>query len=93
MATNLVQCGDHSLAPSSIVCIHLVQSTAHEWVRVPPGDGIEGDGDWVCPRCAERFDDLSVKDLVVVCMHCARAKREGGTVVGELKRASIHEQK
>ena len=71
----LIECGDHKYAPGVIVCVHLFDGTSHEWCRLPNEDG-EMD-DWVCPACFERLPELGVDDLKMVCMHCARALREG----------------
>ncbi len=71
----LIECGDRKQAPGVIVCVHLFDGTSHEWCRLPSDDG-EVD-DWVCPACFERLPELGVDDLRLVCMHCARALREG----------------
>lgn len=70
----LILCGDHKYAPWCIVCNHLADGTAKEFVRVPMSEA--GDGqldDWLCPECFQKGPHgLTTDDLQSVCIHCAR---------------------
>lgn len=70
----LIECGDHKYAPWCVVCIHLINGTAQECVRVPMsqvGDGQQDD--WLCPRCVEKGPDgIQLDEIRCVCIHCAR---------------------
>jgi hypothetical protein len=68
-ASKLILCGDHSYAPWCIVCRHLVIG-GREWVRVPGNDGSQDD--WLCPECAAQLPTPDDRDLMAVCIHCAR---------------------
>lgn len=68
--SNLIQCGDHSYAPYSIVCVHLIAGTT-EWCPIP-SDHPEVDHDWLCPKCLEQFSDIGIDDIRAVCIHCVR---------------------
>lgn len=74
----LIECGDHSYAPWSIVCVHLIDGTSREWKLIEVDDGREVDGDWVCPDCHEKHmagnDDINF--LRPICMHCVRTIRK-----------------
>jgi hypothetical protein len=39
---HLIRCGDGGLAPWCVVCRHLLEGTASEWVPVPAEPGREG---------------------------------------------------
>ena len=78
--TQLIECGDHSLAPAGVVCVHLARGESKEWLRVPQGAGSECD-DWICPGCAEKFPMIDVDDLVALCMHCIRARQKDAVSV------------
>lgn len=75
MADNdLIQCGDHSWAPWSIVCTHVLNRTAakvYALPKLPPG---ESEFDYVCMSCAEEVeqdgDAINIDNLRPVCMHC-----------------------
>lgn len=67
----LVECGDHKLAPSNVICIHLFNGTSTEWCPISSGDP-QTVNDWLCPDCIQNLETLSVHDLRTVCMHCCR---------------------
>lgn len=77
MSQDLIRCGDHKLAPWSIVCIHLINGTSQEWTPVQqPNDS--GEFDWVCPDCDAKMDEGIVSMVPLlrpVCIHCVRKLR------------------
>lgn len=76
---NLIQCGDHSYAPWSIVCVHLIGG-ATDWCPVP-SDHPEVDHDWHCSQCRDQCPDVDIDDLQAICIHCVRElQREAGIV-------------
>jgi hypothetical protein len=72
---NLIQCGDHSWAPWSMVCVHLVEGTSKQWCPMPQDEGSEVKNDWLCPECraAAQQDRISAEDLKAICIHCVRS--------------------
>jgi hypothetical protein len=70
----LIKCGDHKYSPCCIVCSHIASGTAKEVVKVPMSEA--GDGqqdDWLCPECFHKGPDgLTIDDILVACIHCAR---------------------
>jgi hypothetical protein len=67
----LIQCGDHKMAPWSVVCIHLLDGISEEWLRQPGEDGDQDD--WLCPSCAAKgAEQVPVEELKAVCIHCVR---------------------
>lgn len=72
----LVECGDHKLAPWCVICVHLMTGSSQEWVPVPIEDeASEVEFDWLCPQCNAKGDDLDVDDLKCICIHCVRELR------------------
>ena len=71
----LIRCGDHSLAPWAVACVHVMEGTAADLVRVPQDEGSEVKYDWACRECYEKLqrDECPVEDLRAVCVHCLRA--------------------
>lgn len=73
----LIQCGDHSLAPWAITCVHVCEGTATDVIPIPQKEGREVDADWLCPECFEKHflggaDSKDMSDLRAVCIHCLR---------------------
>lgn len=76
MNTNLIQCGDHKMAPWSVVCIHLIQSESNEWIPIE-STSPEVDYDWTCPECVpEPNKEINIENLRPVCIHCVRKLRK-----------------
>lgn len=71
--TLLVRCGDGHLAPSCLVCSHVMDGSASKWIRLPSPEGEEVD-DCLCESCFNKgVDGLEPGiDLACVCMHCLR---------------------
>jgi len=68
---NLIRCGDHKYAPWCVVCVHVLNGTTQECVRVPMGEGEQDD--WLCPECFKKGPDgLGLGDIRCVCIHCAQ---------------------
>src|SRR5262245_52474406 len=81
--TMLVECGDHGKAPGSLVCIHLVDGTSHDWYGVPTGDAVtDGELDWLCGDCI-RIEPAqqNMDHFVVTCLHCVHELQEGATLI------------
>ncbi len=79
-APKLIQCGDHSWAPYSIICVHLMTGESHEWIKLD-SDHPEVEYDFVCPSCDEWHADEQLTEdqlnlLKVVCIHCIRQLRQ-----------------
>jgi uncharacterized protein YrzB (UPF0473 family) len=76
MNHKLIRCGDHSLAPWSIVCKHVVSGEAQEAIPLPKDDGEEVMFDWVCAECSalinEQGSEAYLDRLTCVCIHCVR---------------------
>jgi len=72
--TDLIQCGDHSWAPWSVVCVHLCSGTSREWIGIP-SNSPEVDFDWVCPECEPHIEKPDLEKLKAVCIHCVRKLR------------------
>jgi hypothetical protein len=72
---NLILCGDHKLAPWSVVCVHLVEGTSKDWVpvHIEPQDRSHPDveNDWLCRECA-CLGEPPVQNLKAICIHCVR---------------------
>jgi len=78
---NLIECGDHSFAPWSIVCTHLMYGQSRTWQSLD-SDNPEVDHDWLCPECMEQFiaeadndQEHDLTNLRPVCIHCVRYLR------------------
>lgn len=72
---NLIQCGDHQLAPWSIVCEHLMNGASREWMSMPSNNP-EVDYDWVCPDCIPTEENPpNIDNLRAICIHCVRHLR------------------
>jgi hypothetical protein len=74
--SKLIKCADHKYVPWGIVCVHLCEKTATEWLPVPQEPDSECENDWLCPECVTRYPDLPLDDLRAVCIHCIRELRE-----------------
>jgi hypothetical protein len=76
MNHHLIQCGDHQLAPWSIVCIHLSSGESREWIPLKSSSP-EVDYDWVCPDCVpnSEIEKPDITKLQAVCIHCVRELR------------------
>ena len=77
---NLIRCGDHSWAPWSIVCVHLMNGTSRDWLPINSNHP-EVDYDWVCPDCEpmlekEKLSEEDMVKLACVCIHCVRYLRD-----------------
>ena len=70
----IIECSDHSYAPYSFLCRHLIDNPNQNWVPMDVDDGREVEHDWVCPECVERFDagDDLIEVLTPVCINCVR---------------------
>ena len=72
----LIQCGDHSLAPWSIVCEHVLSGEANEAIPIPKVDAQESMYDWVCAECEARMDEQNNEEFLdllrCICIHCLR---------------------
>lgn len=71
MATTLIRCGDHKLAPATLVCMHLADGLSRNWYAVMVDDS-DIPEEWVCPQCKPHPWDLGVADWRLICMHCIR---------------------
>lgn len=77
MSERLIQCGNHSWAPWSAVCIHLMDGSANTAVGLHSNNE-EVLYDWICSDCFEKFsvgdktDEFLMDNLRAVCMHCTR---------------------
>lgn len=73
--SELIRCGDHSLAPWCVVCRHLLDGSADRWCAVPSAEpSSEVLYDWLCDECFRTGADVvPVEDLRCVCIHCVRA--------------------
>jgi len=70
----VIECGDHSLAPYSFLCTHLIDKPNQLWVSMDVQDGREVENDFLCEECAERFaagDELE-EVLIPICINCVR---------------------
>ena len=78
----LITCKVHGRVPGCIVCRHLVEGTATEWRPVLPRPGVpEDEGeqtDWICPECGDKFPDIPLDDLRLLCVFHARELRGEG---------------
>jgi hypothetical protein len=72
----LILCGDHRWAPWCVVCVHLCEGTATEWLAVPTDEGSEVENDWLCPECLAKLPELDADLLKAICIHCV-AKLKG----------------
>ena len=73
----LITCRVHGRVPGCVVCRHLVEGTATEWRPVLPED--EGDQtDWICPECGDKFPEIPLDDLRLLCVFHARELRGVG---------------
>ena len=69
----LIRCGDHSLAPWAITCVHICEGTADDALAIPQPEGSEVEFDWLCRKCYEdQAAGAGGDDLRVVCIHCLR---------------------
>lgn len=74
--TKLIKCADHKSAPWGIVCIHLCEGQASDWIPVPQEPGSECENDWLCPTCIKKFPDVPLDDLRALCIHCIRKLKQ-----------------
>ena len=74
-APNLIMCGDHKMAPWSIVCVHLVDGSSREWMPID-STFPEVDFDWVCPDCYSTITEPDISRLKAICIHCVRYLRQ-----------------
>lgn len=79
--TNLIQCSDHTWAPWSIICIHLITGSSREWQPLDSTNP-EIDHDWLCPQCMKTHQHETENNLKVditplraICIHCVRSLR------------------
>lgn len=72
-----IECSNHTFAPYSFVCKHLVANPNQLWVGMEIEDGRETENDWLCETCAKIFTDGEYLEetLVPICMHCVRELR------------------
>jgi hypothetical protein len=76
--THLIQCRDHRWAPWCVVCVHLCEGTATEWIAVPIEDEIcEVQNEWPCPGCHAQMPYLDDKLLEAICIHCVAELKAG----------------
>ena len=73
--SQLIQCGDHSWAPWSVICVHLMEGDSKEWMAMPSVHP-EVDHDFICPACHEQGGEVGweamMDKLKAVCIHCVR---------------------
>lgn len=69
-----IECADHSFAPYSFMCRHLIDNPGQDWIAMDVQDGREVENDWLCPECADRFEagDELEEVLIPVCINCVR---------------------
>ena len=75
MTNRLIRCGDHSLAPSALTCVHICDGTATSVMPIPQEEGNEIEYDWLCSNCFDKHlfnAHGTVDDLRIVCIHCLR---------------------
>jgi hypothetical protein len=81
--TRYLMCGDHKKRRWSIVCIHLIRGTSHEWM-VGDVDEFDGVKDWLCPACMNERDRIAgengrppfidnIRPICVMCVEKIRA--------------------
>ena len=76
LGTALIECADHMKAPASVVCTHLLDGTATEWIGLPsPPDDPVSDYDFLCPACFDDLPNLGADGLQTVCLHCLKRNR------------------
>lgn len=63
------------IRPVGIVCVHLCEAQASEWIPVPQEAGSECENDWLCPACVKKYPDVPLDDMRAVCIHCIRELR------------------
>jgi hypothetical protein len=69
----LLRCAKDGWAPWGLVCRHLIDGTATEWIPVPPTDFVDTSNDWLCLACWRKGpDDLRLEDVMSLCIHCIR---------------------
>jgi hypothetical protein len=75
----LITCSVHWRVPGCIVCGHLVEGTATKWRAVLRRPGVlEDEGhqtDWICPECGDKFPEIPLDDLRLLCVFHARKLR------------------
>lgn len=69
--------GKQIKAPWSIVCIHLIEGTANEWIPSPQSREQDPKGeiyDWLCAACDADFDRMmdehDLTTLRPICVYC-----------------------
>lgn len=73
-----IRCGKHGgLKRWSIVCIHLIEGTANNWIPIPQNTEMNRDGyDWLCAVCEADFDRMmEERDLTMlrpICIDCVK---------------------
>lgn len=77
----MVECRGGGISPAVLVCVHVANGAATEYMRLPNdrGDGDEMD-DYLCLDCIRKGPDaMTEDDLAVVCLHCVRLATESMT--------------
>lgn len=68
---NPILCGDHQLAPWSVVSVHPVEGTSKEWVavQIEPEHRSHSDVEygWLCRQCSS-LEELSVENVKAICI-------------------------
>lgn len=69
----VIECGDHSYAPYSFVCQHLIDTPVMDWHPVEVDDGREVEYDWVCAECLQKHESgVQLEEVIPVCINCVR---------------------
>lgn len=70
----VIECADHTLAPYSFLCRHLIDTPKQQWVSMDVQDGREVENDYLCAECADLFEagDELAEVLIPICIHCTR---------------------
>jgi len=72
----LIECGDHGMAPWCLCCTHLMMHETNKAVAIPNPHIKEVDYDWVCSDCFEVMQkdgaEALMEDnlLACVCINC-----------------------
>lgn len=70
----MIECGTHGLKGRGyIACVHVLagEHVAH-YQEAGDRPGVEGLGEVLCKRCAERLPEPVLDDLRLVCGECLR---------------------
>ena len=73
----VIECSDHSFAPYSFLCNHLIDNPKQFWVSMDVQDGREVENDYLCSECADSFEhgDELAEVLIPICINCTRQLR------------------